>query len=323
MAHKRKKAWDLAAERRAAAHADAQARSHAPSARAEPPCSPALPAGAVLYEDAWVIAVNKPAGVIVHGDGAGSPTLTNQLRALLAQQRGPDAPCVRELQALQRLDRETTGIVLFSICRETQPAFDALIARHALVKEYLAVVEGAVPWERRTFDQPIGRDRHDARKMRVSPTGKPAVTHVRVLGTLRPCCQQTRNGQCSHSGRQCTGQRAHGVNLYGDQLSHNVDQCDGSQRIGRQRNNNQAVARTLLAVRIETGRKHQIRVHLSHAGFPLVGDKLYNPAAAQGGAGTRNAEPLMLHARRLAFTHPVTGKPVESVAPAPDWFPAH
>ena len=294
MARKRKKAWDLAAEKHAAAPAAARTSAHAPSIRSGAPGSSVLPADAVLYEDAWVIAVNKPAGIIVHGDGTGSPTLTNRVRALLAQQHGPSTPRVRELQALQRLDRDTTGIVLFSTCKETQPAFDALIARHDLVKEYLAVVEGHVPWKSRTFDQPIGRDRHDARKMRVSPTGKPAVTHVRVLGTLHPCFQQMRSGK--HSG-------------------------GGDQHNSLQRSNNQAVARTLLAVRIETGRKHQIRVHLSHAGFPLVGDKLYSPAATKSGTGGRNAEPLMLHARRLAFTHPVTGKPVEIVAPAPDWFP--
>ena len=254
-----KKAWDIAREKRS--------RDTRETATAGAPCElPADPAriplspGAILYEDAWIVAVNKPAGIIVHGDGTGAATLTNQVRALLAQRYGADASCVRELQALQRLDRDTCGIVLFSVCKETQASFDALIAQHRLRKEYLAVVEGRVPWTERTFIQPIGRDRHDARKMRVSPSGKPATTHVRKLAEKRI------------GSRTCT----------------------------------------LLSVVIETGRKHQIRVHLSHAGFPLVGDALYNPAV-------RRSEPLMLQAHRLTFTHPVTGEHVAITAPTPAW----
>ena len=254
-----KKAWDIAREkRRRDMHGATDAG--APSGGAADPSLTPLSPDAILYEDAWIVAVNKPAGVIVHGDGTGAATLTSQVRALLAQRHEADASCVRELQALQRLDRDTCGIVLFSVCKETQAAFDALVAQHRLRKEYLAVVEGCVPWTERTFIQSLGRDRHDARKMRVSPSGKPATTHVRTLAEKLVF------------GRTCT----------------------------------------LLSVVIETGRKHQIRVHLSHAGFPLVGDALYNPAV-------RRSEPLMLQAHRLTFTHPVTGEHVAITAPAPAW----
>lgn len=235
----------------------------------------ALSPTAILYEDDWLIAVDKPAGIIVHGDGTGAVTLTDQLRSLLARRHGRNAPCVRELQALQRLDRDTCGIVLFCKQKAAQAPFDALIARHELRKEYLAMVEGRVPCQERTFDQPIGRDRHDARKMRASRTGKAALTHARKLGERRP------------GGR----------------------------------------VRTLLAVTIETGRKHQIRVHLSHAGFPLVGDALYNPACAAAHTAAPHGnlreapagEPLMLQAHRVTFTHPATGKRVQITAPDPAW----
>lgn len=77
----------------------------------------------ILYQDAWFLAVDKPAGVIVHSDGTSAITLTDLVhQELLAQEIEDDAS---ELQAINRLDRNTTGIVLFSLNKQTQPAFDA------------------------------------------------------------------------------------------------------------------------------------------------------------------------------------------------------
>lgn len=218
---------------------------------------------AVLYESATLIAVDKPAGIIVHGDGTGRATLTDLVRSALRARDPHDGErAAADLQALQRLDLETSGIVLFSTCKRTQPAYDRLIAEHRLEKRYLALVEGVPSWRERTFTGPIGRDRHDARRMRVSRTGKPALTHARVIG--RYCA----------GGRPCA----------------------------------------LLDVRIETGRKHQIRVHLAHAGHPIVGDPLYGHPGRTG---------LMLHAAHLAFTDPVSGEPVRIDSDAPARFGAH
>ncbi len=213
----------------------------------------------VLYEDDWLLAADKPAGVIVHGDGTGARTLTDDVRAYVAERHGDAA--ARELQALQRLDRDTTGIVLFSLSKRTQAAFDRLIAARAIKKRYLAIVRGRAP-AAKTMRQPLGRDRHDSRRMRVSRTGKPAHTEA-----VRLACTQARGGSYS-----------------------------------------------LLAVDLHTGRKHQIRVHLAHAGFPLVGDTLYGGAPSRAG--------LMLHAAELAFTHPVTGEPVHIRTPWPARFNA-
>ena len=133
----------------------------------------------VLYQDVFLLAANKPSGLLVHGDGLASQTLTARVQGLLARQGSAAVP-----QALHRLDVETSGIVLFSLAEETQPAFDALIAGDGLTKRYYAVIEGTLPRSQGswlTIDAPIARDRHDARRMRVGRTGKPSVTHVRTL----------------------------------------------------------------------------------------------------------------------------------------------
>lgn len=135
--------------------------------------------GSLTYEDEVLLAWDKPAGIIVHGDGTGARTLTDVVAEHLAATGRAD---VRP-QAVQRLDAETTGLVLFSLDRATQPALDAQVAGHAMNKTYLAVVSGRVPWAQKTVRLPIGRDRHDARRMRACRPGQgsPAETRIRRL----------------------------------------------------------------------------------------------------------------------------------------------
>ena len=203
----------------------------------------------VLYRDPFLMAVDKPAGILVHADGTGARTLTDGVAALLAP------------QAVQRLDVDTTGVVLFSLAPEFQPALDALVASHDMRKRYLAVVEGSFDAGVRRLDAPLGRDRHDARRMRVSPRGKPALTLVTVLA---------RRG-----------------------------------------------GKSLLLLELGTGRRHQIRVHLAHAGHPIVGDALYGRAAGGRAAG---AGGLMLHAVCEELTHPATGRALRLEAGWPARF---
>ena len=194
----------------------------------------------VVFEDEYLLAASKPADLLVHGDGTGSLTLTDLVAEhLAAEGRGDVRP-----QAAQRLDVETTGLVLFSLDKATQPALDAQVAGHAMAKRYLAVVQGRFPSGEKVIEQPLGRDRHDARRMRVCAPGrgKPALTRVRRL---------------AYAG-----------------------------------------GRSLLAVELGSGRKHQIRVHLAHLGFPIVGDTLYN--------GARSASGLLLHAFEEELEHPLT-----------------
>lgn len=235
----------------------------------------------ILYEDEWLLAADKPAGVLVHGDGTGAPTLTDGVREQLAA-RG-EAAAAAQLQAVQRLDVDTTGIVLFSKSKKIQPMLDALVAAHGAVgkagmanagnahastvsgvtKRYLAIVRGEAPWETQLFTQPLARDRHDARRMRIDRQGKAAKTGARRLAV--------------------TGSR-------GKRL-------------------------TLLELELGTGRKHQIRVHLASAGLPIMGDTLYGVPSDR-----RGKLPLMLHAAELSFVHPVTSEPMVIRSPYPQRF---
>ena len=217
----------------------------------------------IIYQDSYILAVNKPAGIIIHSDGTSrageradmraTETLTDHVRVYL-ESKG----CVQQVQdaqALHRLDKDTTGIVLFSLDKETQPLFDELIRSRNVHKTYLAVVKGEFPEGEQDITLPIGRDRHDARRMRVSKTGKAALTHVRRL-------EVQRRGQST---------------------------------------------RSLMLAKLGTGRKHQIRVHFSAMGFPMVGDDLYGRTSSTRTAAFTQV-PLMMHAYELSFMHPVTGE---------------
>lgn len=137
----------------------------------------------VLYCDAWLMAIDKPAGMIVHGDGTGERTLTDYASALLLAMG--DGFAATDMQPLNRLDRNTTGVVLFSLDKQTQPAFDQMVNDHAFEKHYLALAEGKIDWNEKLIDKPIARDRHDSRKMRVGASGKPSQTRVKVLKRLK------------------------------------------------------------------------------------------------------------------------------------------
>ena len=217
----------------------------------------------VVYEDEWLLAANKPAGLIVHGDGTGAPTLTEAVRAHLMGEGREQAAA--QLQAVQRLDAETTGLVLFSLDKTVQPALDALVASHdGIEKRYLAIVRGEVPESLRVIDAAIARDRHDARRMRVDArSGKPSRTRVRLLGVTGP-----RRARLS-----------------------------------------------LLELTLETGRRHQIRVHLASLGYPIMGDSLYGVPADRGGRTS-----LMLHAVAETLEHPVTGERLELFVPYPERY---
>ena len=139
-------------------------------------------APAALFEDEWLLAAEKPAGIIVHGDGTGTVTLTDLVREHLLA--AGEAQAAAELQPVQRLDRETSGVVLFSKSKAVQPKLDALVAAHdGIEKRYLAIVRGEFPEGERRITASIARDRHDARRMRQDAHGKPAETRVRRLAT--------------------------------------------------------------------------------------------------------------------------------------------
>ena len=225
----------------------------------------------ILYKDEYLLAVNKAAGIIVHADGTNEPSLTDVVCEKLRALEGSRGVDLSQVQALNRLDKETTGIVLFSLKKETQPQFDQLIASKELSKEYLAAVKGAFEPNKLLIDKAIGKDRHDAQKMRISDTGKPSQTEVCLVKVA-----SSTQGQI-HS---------------------------------------------LLLVNLLTGRKHQIRVHLSSLGFPLVGDALYGGVSSlqRGAKKKHKQQPLMLHAYRVEFIHPVTSAKIVIKTDIPERF---
>lgn len=190
----------------------------------------------IAYEDDFILIVNKPKYINVHPDSpAQVDTLVNGIAYYLKDQ---DV----SLRYIHRLDYETTGLVIFTKCPLIQPLFDAQLEAKQIKRYYKAYVYGK--FKSQTVNKPIGRDRHNAKKMRVSPTGKEAITHFTLL-------------------------RYH----------NNISEVE---------------------CKLETGRTHQIRVHLSSIGYPIIGDPLYNP--------TRSKINLPLHAYKVTFTHPISQK---------------
>lgn len=209
----------------------------------------------ILYEDALILAVSKPSGMIVHPDAKDkNGTLANQVAAYYLSAAQPHA-----VRPIHRLDEGTSGIVLFSKCPFFQPYFDQALADKQIQRTYLAVAEGVMkPGTKVCIDQPIGRDRHRAGAYRVSPTGRPACTHAEVLR----CFQKDR--------------------------------------------------RTLLQCTLETGRTHQIRVHLASIGHPIVNDPLYSRRSVRGR--------MLLHAWKCEWRDPLSGKRIEIADEAESGF---
>ena len=213
----------------------------------------------VLFEDNDVLIVDKPAGLLtVPTEARERDTLWTRAIHYLQHRYGgrPYAGIVH------RLDKETSGALVFARNRSALHALQDLFRIHAIDREYLALVEGTPP-EKGTFDKDL----------------------VRQPGLRRSVA---RPGQ--------EGRRA-------------VTRWETVERLA---------GATLVSVRPETGRTHQIRVHFSAAQHPILGDRVYGPAVV----GKPMAARQMLHARRLGFSHPRTGEPVSAESPLPEDFAA-
>ena len=242
----------------------------------------------VIYEDADLAVINKPAGMMVHA-GAGSSddersrgTLVNALLYRfrnLSSTGGELRPGI-----VHRLDKNTSGLIVVAKNDRAHAALGEMFASRRMKKTYMALVQGAVERARGTITAGVSRDPVRRTRMTTQPNenARTAVSHYEVVRRL-----ETRFGKF-----------------------------------------------TLVRVRIETGRTHQIRVHMASIGHPVVGDTLYGgsgqltdqvaASAAQSKAARRKADPErlrlgrnFLHSARLEFSHPTTGKPLELEAPLP------
>ena len=204
----------------------------------------------VVYEDDYMLVVDKPAGLVVH-PGAGNPsgTLVNALLTRgIAGGDDPSRPGV-----VHRLDRDTSGLLVLA---KGEPAYSRLVemmSARRVGRVYRALVVGEGLPATGTIDSPVGRD-PDTPTLMAAGVGKPAITHFEVLA-----------GAAGHA---------------------------------------------MLRVRLETGRTHQIRVHLSAIGHPVYADPLYGEPVS----GHR----LWLHAERLSFEHPVSGEALEFRSEIPE-----
>jgi 23S rRNA pseudouridine1911/1915/1917 synthase len=228
-------------------------------AAGEPPAAaPAVPAVEIAYQDRWLLAAVKPAGVLsqpAERQGPGELALDQRLTLVLAAQRGRQP----FLRLLHRIDRGASGLLLFAVAEEAVAPLAAAFREGRVERRYLALVEGVPGFAETRVDAPIGRDPGARWRFRVDPAGRPAGTRVRVL----------------EPGRGAT----------------------------------------LVECFLDTGRTHQVRVHLAHLGHPVAGDLLY-------GRGSPPAPRLMLHAANLALAHPVTGRRlVFSAAPGEGFSP--
>jgi 23S rRNA pseudouridine1911/1915/1917 synthase len=204
----------------------------------------------VVYEDEYLLVVDKPAGIVVHpSPGHATGTLVHGL-AGRAGGGDKDRPGI-----VHRLDRDTSGLLVVARTREAYERLREIVRNRELERRYKALVRGRPRSWRGRIDAPIGRDRHDPTRQSLdTDTPREAVTHFEVERLLE--------------------------------------------------------RHALLDVRLETGRTHQIRVHLAAIDLPVVGDPTY-------GVPDEQLRRQFLHAWRLAFAHPITGEPVETESALP------
>lgn len=214
----------------------------------------------ILYEDPYLLVVNKPKGMVVHpAAGHTGGTLVNAVMAHCGENLSGINGVLRP-GIVHRIDKDTTGALLVCKTDEVHRSLAEQLKEHSIKRRYRAIVRGNLKEDTGTIEGPIGRHPTDRKKMAINyKNGKDAVTHYMVL-----------------------------------------------ERFGQY---------TYVECRLETGRTHQIRVHMSSIGHPLLGDTVYG-----SGKDPFHLEGQTLHAMILGFIHPITGEYMEFSAPLPEYF---
>ncbi len=246
------------------------------------PAGPRLASDVIVHADREVVVVDKPAGIVTvpFGDERGG-SLVQQVAVLLRRLEGRTSP---PLRVVQRLDKDTTGVLVFARTRHAERFLQDQLRRHVVDRRYLALALGDVPSGR--HDTLLVPDRGDRLRGSLRSTRKPppearrAVTHAEALERFV---------------------------------------LPASHVAGKP-----PLRVTLVACRLETGRQHQIRIHLAEAGHPLVGERVY--VRDYRGPFVRGFAPgegrPLLHAARLGFVHPRSEVPMTFERPLPSDFAA-
>lgn len=214
----------------------------------------------IVYEDDYLLVVDKPRGMVVH-PAAGNPdgTLVNALlyhcKGRLSSINGVIRPGI-----VHRIDKDTSGLLIVAKTDEAHKGLADQIAVHSFERKYEAIVGGHLKEESGTVSAPIGRHKTDRKKMAVTEqNSKEATTHWRVISESRD-------------------------------YSH-------------------------LELTLETGRTHQIRVHMAYIGHPVAGDTVYGNVRYKLGM-----EGQCLFAKYISFVHPITGETLTFEAARPAYF---
>ena len=210
----------------------------------------------VVYEDEYLLIVNKKSGMVVHpAPGNYSGTLVN---ALMGRFKLSNKDNIRP-GIVHRIDKDTSGLLVVAKTDEVHDKLSEMIKNKEVERIYIALVEGVINHETGTIDAPIGRDIVNRQKMMVTDiNSKDAITHFRVL------------------------------KRYSD--------------------------KTLIECKLETGRTHQIRVHMAYINHPIVNDPVYGKSKKTTPFGQ------MLHSKSIRFIHPVTKKELYFESELPEEF---
>lgn len=211
----------------------------------------------IFYEDADVLVVNKPKGMVVHpAPGHMTGTLVNGLMAHCKDLSGING--VLRPGIVHRIDKDTSGLLMVAKNDMSHESLVNQLVAKTVTRKYSALVHGNIQHDHGTIDAPLGRDQKDRQSMTVVDNGKNAVTHFNVIDRFKDF--------------------------------------------------------TFVECQLETGRTHQIRVHMKYIGYPLAGDPKYGPKKTLDIGGQA------LHAGVLGFKHPRTGEYLEFEAPLPEYF---